>query len=193
MVNLQKRNTVYCDEHANLSVECVSSGWDFVAKNWVNILVEAGFTGHHWKMEYLEVKSKNLDTVSWRQTLFLLDKEYAVILECEPRNSEGFNTYVLEIVSDSSAAKIEFDYLPPDEEIISFLRIAFRNNYFRVYEIEFDFDDGDEFDLSDEERKSVVSEVVNRKWYPEDEEGLPDLISDQVGWCIKSLKYDRVG
>lgn len=193
MVSLQKRNAVYRDEHANLSVECVSPGWDLVTKNWLKILVEAGFSHLYWKMEQLEVKSPNLNTVSWRQTLFLLDQQHAIILECEPVNSDGLNTYTLEIVSDSCAARFEFNHLPSDEEIISYLRTAFRNYYYRVYEIEFDFDDDNELGLSGEERESIVSEVVNRKWYSEDDEWLPDLISDRVGWCIKSLKYDRVG
>ena len=52
----------------------------------------------------------------------------------------------------------------------------------RVVEIEFDFDEEDE-----EFKNEMHTEVISRIWEAADEDDIPDLISDDYGWCIKSL------
>ena len=58
--------------------------------------------------------------------------------------------------------------------------------------IEFDFEDdlGEELDL--ETQDEVYDSVMFKTYEVEDEEELADVISDETGWCIKSLDYELV-
>ena len=62
-------------------------------------------------------------------------------------------------------------------------------NYYKITEIEFDFDGED---LNEEEQKEIISEATNCLWTSPTEEDLTYTISDNMGWCIKSLNYDVI-
>lgn len=62
-------------------------------------------------------------------------------------------------------------------------------NYYKVTNIEFDFDGED---LNEEEQKEIISEATNCLWTSPTEEDLTNTISDNMGWCIKSLNYDVI-
>lgn len=59
----------------------------------------------------------------------------------------------------------------------------------KLTEIEFDFTDDFEDELDVESQEEVYEDVMNRVWEVDDEEELADVISDDVGWCIKTLDY----
>jgi len=59
--------------------------------------------------------------------------------------------------------------------------------YYQITNIEFDFDDED---LTDEEKDEIVSESKKCLWdSPDGEDSLADVITNNTGWCIKSLEY----
>ena len=58
--------------------------------------------------------------------------------------------------------------------------------YYQITNIEFDFDDED---LTDEEKDEIVSEATTCLWTSPTEEDLVNTITDNMGWCIKSLEY----
>jgi len=59
--------------------------------------------------------------------------------------------------------------------------------YYQITNIEFDFDDED---LTDEEKDEIVSEAKKCLWdSPDGEDSLADVITNNTGWCIKSLEY----
>jgi hypothetical protein len=68
---------------------------------------------------------------------------------------------------------------------------------FQVTQIEFDFDEYDEYVdntgqeiyLSIIEKQQLVDEVIGQIWDADDAEHLVDKISDETGWCIKSIDY----
>jgi len=62
-------------------------------------------------------------------------------------------------------------------------------NYYKVTQIEFDFDYED---LTEEEQNEIISEATNCLWTSPTEEDLTNTISDNMGWCIKSLQYDII-
>jgi hypothetical protein len=62
-------------------------------------------------------------------------------------------------------------------------------NYYKITEIEFDFDYED---LTEYEKKEIVDDAKSCLWAPPSEEDLVDCISDNTGWCVKSLKYDVI-
>ena len=59
----------------------------------------------------------------------------------------------------------------------------------KLTEIEFDFTDDFDDELDLESQEEVYEDVMNRVWEVDDEEELADVISDDVGWCIKRLDY----
>jgi hypothetical protein len=66
---------------------------------------------------------------------------------------------------------------------------------FQVTAVEFDFDDDyDETEEVDDVdyKQQAIDAVLGEVFEVEDEEELADVISDQVGWCIKNLIYRRV-
>ena len=60
---------------------------------------------------------------------------------------------------------------------------------FKVTDIEFDFEDEDGDVLPYDEQVAVSKYVIENTWEVEDEEDLADVVSDDTGWCIKSLNY----
>ena len=62
---------------------------------------------------------------------------------------------------------------------------------FQVTQIEFDFttDDGEDLELSVQEELEITEETIGQIWDADDAEHLVDKISDETGWCIKSIDY----
>ena len=58
-----------------------------------------------------------------------------------------------------------------------------------VTQIEFDFnDDYDDYSLSLDEQNSITNDNLGI-WEVDNEDELVDKISDNSGWCIKSIDY----
>lgn len=62
-------------------------------------------------------------------------------------------------------------------------------NYYKVTEIEFDFDYED---LTQEEKDEIIQETKSCLWDSPNEEDLADVITNNTGWCIKSLSYNII-
>ena len=60
--------------------------------------------------------------------------------------------------------------------------------FFIVEKIEFDFDDGIDEPISQEEKDFITNNALGI-WSVDDEEQLVDYITDKTGWCIKSIDY----
>ena len=58
----------------------------------------------------------------------------------------------------------------------------------KLTDIEFDFVDSSE-ELPYDEQVAVSSSVIGEVFEVDNEDELADLISDQTGWCVKSLDY----
>lgn len=61
--------------------------------------------------------------------------------------------------------------------------------FYQVTEIEFDFDGED---LSDQVKDCITYEAKQCVWDSPTEEQLVDIISDNVGYCVKSIEYELV-
>ena len=61
-----------------------------------------------------------------------------------------------------------------------------------VTQIEFDFNDSlsDEYSLSLDEQNSITNDNIGI-WEVDNEDELVDKISDNSGWCIKSIDYQQ--
>ena len=59
--------------------------------------------------------------------------------------------------------------------------------HFIVEKIEFDFSDS--FGTITEQEQEFIEDNTLGLWHVEEEENLVDYITDQTGWCIKSIKY----
>jgi hypothetical protein len=59
-------------------------------------------------------------------------------------------------------------------------------NYYKITDIIFDFDDED---LTQDEMSEIVEEATSCLWTSPTEEELVDTITNNTGWCIKSLQY----
>ncbi len=59
---------------------------------------------------------------------------------------------------------------------------------FQVTDIEFDFEDSSG-ELPYDEQVAVAKSVIGEVFEVESEDELADLISDETGWCVKSLNY----
>ena len=57
-----------------------------------------------------------------------------------------------------------------------------------VTQIEFDFDDCYDEELSKEDQLSYTQDAICI-WEVDNEDELVDKISDTLGWCIKSINY----
>ena len=58
-----------------------------------------------------------------------------------------------------------------------------------VTQIEFDFnDDYDDYSLSLDEQNAITNDNLGI-WEVDDEDELVDKITDNSGWCIKSIDY----
>lgn len=62
---------------------------------------------------------------------------------------------------------------------------------YQVTNIEFDF--GDDYEEGWEgdpiPQEEIIRNVMNAEWEIEDEEDLVDVITEETGWCIKSIDY----
>lgn len=63
---------------------------------------------------------------------------------------------------------------------------------YQVTAIEFDF--GDDWDQGWEidpipTQEEIIRNVMNCEWEVEDDEDLVDVITNDTGWCIKSIDY----
>ena len=59
--------------------------------------------------------------------------------------------------------------------------------HFIVESIEFDFTDS--MGTITEQEQEFLTDNTLGLWHVEEEENLIDYITDQTGWCIKSIKY----
>ena len=58
----------------------------------------------------------------------------------------------------------------------------------KLTDIEFDFEDSSG-ELPYDEQVAVAKSVIGEVFNVDDEDELADVISDQTGWCVKSLDY----
>ena len=58
----------------------------------------------------------------------------------------------------------------------------------KLIDIEFDFEDSSG-ELPYDEQVAVSKSVIGEVFDVDDEDELADVISDQTGWCVKSLDY----
>jgi hypothetical protein len=58
----------------------------------------------------------------------------------------------------------------------------------KLTDIEFDFEDSSG-ELPYDEQVAVAKSVIDEVFNVDDEDELADVISDQTGWCVKSLDY----
>lgn len=59
---------------------------------------------------------------------------------------------------------------------------------FQLTDIEFDFESDDE-ELDAFNRGIIIDEVTSTIWEADNEEDLVEEISNQTGWCVRSLNY----
>mgnify|MGYP003309933699 FL=1 len=59
--------------------------------------------------------------------------------------------------------------------------------FFIVESIEFDFTDS--MGTITEQEQEFIEDNTLGLWHVEEEENLVDYITDQTGWCVKSIKY----
>jgi len=58
----------------------------------------------------------------------------------------------------------------------------------KLTDVEFDFEDSSG-ELPYDEQVAVSKSVIGEVFEVDNEDELADLISDQTGWCVKSLDY----
>ncbi len=58
----------------------------------------------------------------------------------------------------------------------------------KLTDIEFDFEDSSG-ELPYDEQVAVAKSVIGEVFEVDSEDELADLISDETGWCVKSLDY----
>ena len=63
---------------------------------------------------------------------------------------------------------------------------------YQVTEIEFDFDDAVDEELTPEDEKELYDEIIGSFWEADDEDDLVEEITSATGWCIKSIDYRHV-
>ena len=61
--------------------------------------------------------------------------------------------------------------------------------YYYVSEIEFDFTDATDEQLSQEEKDTITQNNIG-VWEAEDEDDLVEEVTTASGWCIKSINYE---
>ena len=62
---------------------------------------------------------------------------------------------------------------------------------FQVTQIEFDFDDAQEY-IPEEDKQEVYNDVIGAVWEACDEDDLIEEITCATGWCINSIDYRHV-
>ena len=60
---------------------------------------------------------------------------------------------------------------------------------FNVTEVEFDFSDATDEQISQEEKDSITQSNLG-VWDADDEDDLIEEVTTASGWCIKSINYD---
>ena len=60
---------------------------------------------------------------------------------------------------------------------------------FNVTEVEFDFTDATDEQISQEEKDSITQNNLG-VWEADDEDDLIEEVTTASGWCIKSIDYD---
>ena len=60
---------------------------------------------------------------------------------------------------------------------------------FNVTEVEFDFTDATDEQISQEEKDSITQSNLG-VWDADDEDDLIEEVTTASGWCIKSIDYD---
>ena len=60
---------------------------------------------------------------------------------------------------------------------------------FNVTEVEFDFSDATDKQISQEEKNSITQNNLG-VWDADDEDDLIEEVTTASGWCIKSIDYD---
>jgi len=60
---------------------------------------------------------------------------------------------------------------------------------FNVTEVEFDFTDATDEQISQEEKDSITQNNLG-VWDADDEDDLIEEVTTASGWCIKSINYD---
>ena len=60
---------------------------------------------------------------------------------------------------------------------------------FNVTEVEFDFSDATDKQISQEEKDSITQNNLG-VWEADDEDDLIEEVTTASGWCIKSINYD---
>jgi hypothetical protein len=61
----------------------------------------------------------------------------------------------------------------------------------KLTDIEFDFEDSSG-ELPYDEQVAVAKSVIGEVFEVENEDELADAISDETGWCVKSLNYVEI-
>ncbi len=61
----------------------------------------------------------------------------------------------------------------------------------KLTDIEFDFEDS-EGELPYDEQVAVAKSVIGEVFEVDSEDDLADSISDETGWCVKSLDYIEI-
>ena len=62
----------------------------------------------------------------------------------------------------------------------------------KLTDIEFDFEDEDGDVLPYDEQVAVAKSIIGEVYDVTDEDELADVISDDTGWCVKSLDYVEI-
>ena len=60
----------------------------------------------------------------------------------------------------------------------------------KVTSIQYDFQCDDNEQVSKSYQKRITSQTIGKVYEVEREDELADAISDETGWCVKSLKYE---
>jgi hypothetical protein len=70
---------------------------------------------------------------------------------------------------------------------------------FQVTQIDFDWGDDDwgivhpdDIEEGEKYKNKIINSVLNQVYTLDEEDELVDLISDETGWCIKSLQYQQI-
>ena len=63
---------------------------------------------------------------------------------------------------------------------------------FQVTDIEFDFEQEDDFEISVDQRDAVIRQTLSTIWDADDEDDLVEEITFATGWCIKKIDYVHV-
>lgn len=62
---------------------------------------------------------------------------------------------------------------------------------YKVEDIEFDFSNSFDEIISKEYQDGLIEKTLNKTWKIYDDTDLVDLISDEIGWCILSIRYSE--